>query len=273
MRPWTSHPLGILFLQCYTRGWSGRGGPCRCPLGLCALTSVLTEWILGLPPPPRLSLIPKAHTGLSDSAQFFLNPGADFTQAMTARNFLLCLHEAASSGGAQIASGNGVCCQGARGGEEVRNLPWQWHNLSGSLSFCSWNKPAGTMVMLTHHQPGCTRSPTQSPSSLFGLSMQEVTARWGFLGGTGGKECRRHKTLRFDPWVGKIPRRRAWQPPPVFLPGASQGQKKLAGYSPWGHKQLDMTEMTRHSCTLSSLGFHCVPSVVCPRGIIKSPVL
>ena len=25
----------------------------------------------------------------------------------------------------------------------------------------------------------------------------------------------------FDPWVGKIPWRRAWQPTPVFLPGES----------------------------------------------------
>ena len=37
--------------------------------------------------------------------------------------------------------------------------------------------------------------------------------------------------------------------------------------------QSDMTEMTRHSCRLGSLGFHCVPSAVCPRGIIKSPML
>ena len=40
--------------------------------------------------------------------------------------------------------------------------------------------------------------------------------------------CRR---CRFDPWVGKIPWRRKWQPPLVFLPGKSQGQKSLVGYS------------------------------------------
>ena len=47
----------------------------------------------------------------------------------------------------------------------------------------------------------------------------------GFPGGTSGKEpaCqfRRHKRYRFDPWVGKIPWLRAWQPTPVFLPGES----------------------------------------------------
>ena len=33
-----------------------------------------------------------------------------------------------------------------------------------------------------------------------------------------------------------------WQPTPVFLPGESHGQRSLAGYSPWGHKELDTTE-------------------------------
>ena len=36
----------------------------------------------------------------------------------------------------------------------------------------------------------------------------------------------------FDPWVWKIPWRRAWQPTPVFLPGEFQGQRRL-GYNPW----------------------------------------
>ena len=48
--------------------------------------------------------------------------------------------------------------------------------------------------------------------------------------------------LGFAPWVGKIPWRRKWQPTPVFLPGESHGQRSLAGYSPWGHKESDTTE-------------------------------
>ena len=32
-------------------------------------------------------------------------------------------------------------------------------------------------------------------------------------------------------------------PLPVFLPGEFQGQGSLAGYSPWGCKELDMTEL------------------------------
>ena len=42
----------------------------------------------------------------------------------------------------------------------------------------------------------------------------------------------------FDPWVGKIPWRRKWQPTPVLLPGKSHGQRILESYSPWGHKRV-----------------------------------
>ena len=42
--------------------------------------------------------------------------------------------------------------------------------------------------------------------------------------------------------LGQIPWRRAWEPIPVFLTRESRGQQSLAGYSPWGHKESDMTE-------------------------------
>ena len=69
-----------------------------------------------------------------------------------------------------------------------------------------------------------------------------------FPGGISGKEptcqCRRHKRHRFNPWVGKVPWRRKWQPTPVFLPGESHGQKSLVDYSPYSHIELDVTEVT-----------------------------
>ena len=46
----------------------------------------------------------------------------------------------------------------------------------------------------------------------------------------------------FDPWVRKIPWIRKWHPTPVFFPGKSHEQGSLEGYSPWGHKELYMTE-------------------------------
>ena len=58
-----------------------------------------------------------------------------------------------------------------------------------------------------------------------------------------------YRRCGFDPWVGKIPWKRAWQPTPVFLPGKSHGQRSLAGYSPWGHKESDITEVTKHALT------------------------
>ena len=45
-----------------------------------------------------------------------------------------------------------------------------------------------------------------------------------------------------DPWVGKFPWRRKWQPTPVFLPGESHGQRNLVGYSPRGRKESGTTK-------------------------------
>ena len=49
-----------------------------------------------------------------------------------------------------------------------------------------------------------------------------------------------------ETWVGSLggedPRRREWQPTPVFLPRKSHGQRSLVGYSPWGHKESNTTQ-------------------------------
>ena len=49
---------------------------------------------------------------------------------------------------------------------------------------------------------------------------------------------------QFDPWVGKIPWRRQWQPTPVLLPGKSHGRRSLVGCSPWGCYKLDTTSLS-----------------------------
>ena len=51
-----------------------------------------------------------------------------------------------------------------------------------------------------------------------------------------------------DPWVGKIPCGRAWQPTPVFLPREPHGQRGLAGYSRAQLKLLG-THAHTHTCT------------------------
>ena len=78
----------------------------------------------------------------------------------------------------------------------------------------------------------------------------------GFPGGSDDKELA-SKTLpamqktRFNPWVRKIPWRRKRLLTPVLLHGEFYGQRSLEGYSPWGHKESDMTEQPTLSLPLS----------------------
>ena len=88
---------------------------------------------------------------------------------------------------------------------------------SGRLSICSGYNTRSVSVqnLSSFHYRGCT-------------------CCLGIPGGVSGKEtacqCRRHKGLEFDLWVGKIPWGRKWQPTPVFLPGDAHGQMSLLGY-------------------------------------------
>ena len=67
------------------------------------------------------------------------------------------------------------------------------------------------------------------------LCMLSLELRWQRI-------CLQCRRCGFNPWVGKILWRREWQPTPVFLLGEFHGQRSLAGYSPWGLKESDMTE-------------------------------
>ena len=57
-------------------------------------------------------------------------------------------------------------------------------------------------------------------------------------------QCGSCRKCRFNPWVRKIPWKRAWQLTPVFLPGESHGQRKLKGYVTYSHKESNTTETT-----------------------------
>ena len=78
---------------------------------------------------------------------------------------------------------------------------------------------------------------------------------WGLPWWLNAKEpacqCRR---CGFDPWVGKIPWSRKWQPTPVFLSGKFHGQKSLADDSPWGPKRVrrDLATKQQHSTYIHS---------------------
>ena len=84
---------------------------------------------------------------------------------------------------------------------------------------------------------------------------------WGFPGGSVVKNppaTAGDEQMQFDPWVGKIPWRRAWQPTPVFLPRKFLGQRSLVGYSPWGRKDLDTTEWLSTHTQHTSWDAHAV---------------
>ena len=76
---------------------------------------------------------------------------------------------------------------------------------------------------------------TQNKSFFFN-PIESFSGVQGSPDGASGKEptcqCRRFKRWGFNPWVGKIPWRRAWKDIPVFLPGESHGQRSWTGYSP-----------------------------------------
>ena len=98
----------------------------------------------------------------------------------------------------------------------------------------------GAYGLVKGHYPSASEAPFLCFSSC---------CEWAFPGGAVGKEstcqCRRHKKHRFDPWVGKIPWRGKWQASLGFLPGKFHGQRRLAGPSPWGGKELDTQEHIR----------------------------
>ena len=90
-----------------------------------------------------------------------------------------------------------------------------WHNrLNGQES-------EQTLGGVKDRKPGVLQSMGSQRIGYNLVSEQQM----GFPASASGKEpacqCKGHKRCGFNPWVGKIPWRRAWQPTPVFLPGNS----------------------------------------------------
>ena len=81
-------------------------------------------------------------------------------------------------------------------------------------------------------------------------------------------QCRTHKRLGFNLWVGETPWGRAWQLTPVFLPGESHGKRNLVGYSPWGCKESEMTEWLTHTIPI-----YIYPVFVTTEHWLEFPVL
>ena len=121
-----------------------------------------------------------------------------------------------------------------------------WH----TYNYYPWNSRLASPAMLTLCCDLWENSVGNQISKFLFLSRPVgfLVGSWGFPGGTRGKEpacnCRRRKRHGLNPWVGKIPCRRAQQPTPVFLPGEALGQRSLVGYSSQGRNESDRTEVT-----------------------------
>ena len=119
-------------------------------------------------------------------------------------------------------------------------------SVGSGLSSPQATKEPEKLVQLTHILP-----PHMQSFLAYRGFIAAVSIIMAFSGDLAVKEsdcqCRR---LGFYPWVRKIPWRRKWQLPPVFLPGKSLGQRSLAGYSPWGHKRVGHDLVTKQQYLL-----------------------
>ena len=136
---------------------------------------------------------------------------------------------------------------------KVRKVSWKWHEkrfLKCVLArwimrerHYRWRKQQGKKKAQKNETTGCfQKCEIEQYNQREGKRrIRRMVIKTGFLDGSDDihLQCRRP---RFDPWVRKIPCRREWLPIPVFLPGEFRGQRSLVGYSPWGHKESDMTE-------------------------------
>ena len=138
------------------------------------------------------------------------------------------------------------------------------HQREATCMCSGWQPSWGPTCQLTSVIGLCVNKPSDDsgphepspdlshPSSWFvELSLQtpaQIAGLWADKGASQmalpAYQCRRPKRCGFEPWVRKIPWRRAWQSTPVFLPGESHEQRNPEGYSPQGQKELDTTEVT-----------------------------
>ena len=125
----------------------------------------------------------------------------------------------------------------------MRSLIWE----TGEWRFCYWARAKGLVSIETNIIPLDFEKRTllqgwqtrKKEARLLNLSplfrIGQNVRGWGIV-------CLQCGRTGFDPWVGRIPWRRKWQPTPALLPGKFHRWKSLVGYSPWDCKESDMTE-------------------------------
>ena len=110
-----------------------------------------------------------------------------------------------------------------------------WEAMAGSMQRSQLRLHRAWAGAMTHACHSVSPSQILSYFSLPALLFHSPHLK-GFRWLNGKEFTHQRRRRRFNPWVGKIPWRRKWQPTPVSLPGKSRGQRSLAGCSPWGHR-------------------------------------
>ena len=116
-----------------------------------------------------------------------------------------------------------------------------WKLQRSITGYCSGRQTQGRV----HMQSACA-----SMAVLIAISQHLcMFCQWASVVAQIGRVCLQCRRACFDPWVGNVRWRRAWQPTPVFLPWKSYGQRSLVGYSLLDRKESDMTEWLSLSIT------------------------
>ena len=101
---------------------------------------------------------------------------------------------------------------------------------------------------LTPTSPSRFHNDKTSGCSLWPTLNQDYTQKGGFPGGWVVKNLPASSgDVDSIPGSGRSPWRRKWQPTPAFLPGKFHGQGSLGSYSPWDHKESDMTQQLNNN--------------------------
>ena len=137
---------------------------------------------------------------------------------------------------------------------------WACTNVPSVTSWCHGPTPppSGDNAAISSHasqEDACSLGePTQNDDSLsffFSSVNFPHLPTWGLPRWLNDRESTcQHRSLRFNPWVGKISWSRKWQPTPVFLPRKSHGQRTAAVHR--------VTELGRieHVCTRAHTHTH-----------------
>ena len=123
-----------------------------------------------------------------------------------------------------------------------------------SIRECTWHKIWVRYLIKLHI---CARSVVSDSSWSFGLQPTRVLCPWDFSGKniwmsyhfflqglfpSQGLNPHLLPSLHYRQFTAEPLRKPSWQPTLVLLPGKSHGWRSVVGYSPWGRKELDMTE-------------------------------